>query len=155
MLGAPVYHVTFPTHPTHPLPLLAVCLCAARHQISHLLEGVDPYVASAPFPAPWESVPALLIVYGRQLQRKVVVCGDGACGAQVLIIPSVNTASFDVQYRQDLAAKRIHAWLLHTSLARRPLFPDSDCVADWGMTLLVNQPSLRTMSMTYMLMTKR
>lgn len=34
---------------------------------------------------------------------------------------SVNAASFDVRYRQDLAAERIHAWLLHTSLARRPL----------------------------------
>ena len=28
-----------------------------------------------------------------------------------------------IQYRQDLAPKRIHAWLLHTSLARLPPSP--------------------------------
>jgi hypothetical protein len=46
----PPFGARFPLTPPIPFLSLTICLCAARHQVSHLLEGVDPYVYIGSFP---------------------------------------------------------------------------------------------------------
>lgn len=141
----------FPPTLPRPLPLTNQCPCAPRHQPNHRSEGEDPYAAS---------------VFSRELPNTHACAPDRYSAkwsyvetAHVVRRPSSSFCEYPFltprNCRQDIAPKRIHAWLLHTSLAR----PSSSSVMKAppliGMTLPVNRPFLKTMSTTSTSMGKR
>lgn len=146
MHSAPHFPPTY-----HPLPLTNQCLCAARHQLNQPSEGEDLYAASVFSSGRPNTHTCAPDRYSAKLSYVEM--------AHVVRRPSSSFCEcpfFDTRnYRQDIAPKRIHAWLFHTSLAR----PSSSSVMKAtpliGMTLPVNRPSLKTMSTTSSSMAKR
>ena len=69
---------------------------------------------------PMESgVETFVLNSGPQVQRKVVVCGDGACG-ELCLHAATGTlpAQLQTSNRKDLATERFHERLLHPSIVR-------------------------------------
>jgi hypothetical protein len=64
-------------------------------------------------------VEMLKLSFGPQVQRKVVVCGDGACGELYFhTAAGILHAQLHTPNRQDLATERLHQRLLHPSIVR-------------------------------------
>ena len=100
--------------------------------------------------------------FGPQVQRKVVVCGDGACGElRLRTTTQILHAQSHAPNRQDLTTQCLHQRLLHPSivrpqLRRHPLeLPDPNCTPKPTLaTAPVNQQCLRIMCMISMSMIK-
>ena len=73
---------------------------------------------------PWRmksSFEVLTLDSETQVQRKVVVCGDGACGELYLLVVIVILLNWlHTLDRQDFVAERLHEGFLHPSIVRPP-----------------------------------
>ena len=95
---------------------------------------------------------ALTSDFGPQVQRKVVVCGDGACGElRSHTLAGSSPTKQQISNRQNLAAERLHERFLHPSIVRpqsrphplEPPDPDHD-PKPASLAALANQQYSRT-----------
>jgi len=114
--------------------------------------GAQPCCTPLPLSLMISRVDPLTSDFGQQVQRKVVVCGDGACGALRLhTFAGTSPTKLQIPNRQNLAAERLHERFLHPSIVRprsrphqlEPLDPDHG-PNPTSVTALANQQYSRT-----------